>query len=234
MITPPDHYFLFTTGDSSLLIIGGIKDFYCLYSGLLSFQLCLPLESILHLPAFISPHPDFYVLKTSDYTFCPFYVLLLLMVVLSHRLCLIKWLYVVVVLFRLESLRIFFSWRYLLACWFLQFGHCPTSVYGFKPLTTPFSCYITTHYRVVCHGTNAAWVITWRCYSLTAQCLFITSLRLNCMLCALLTVPTALSLTACQGLPPYSSNLCQVYIPSFYYQLSTLLLCFLCLLSIKV
>ena len=97
-----------------------------------------------------------------------------------------------------------------------------------------FSCYITTHYRVVCHGTNAAWVITWRCYSLTAQCLFITSLRLNCMLCALLTVPTALSLTACQGLPPYSSNLCQVYIPSFYYQLSILLLCFLCLLSINV
>ena len=56
---------------------------------------------ILHLPAFISPHPDFYVLKTSDYTLCPFYVLPLLMVVHSHLLCLIKWLYVVVVLFRL-------------------------------------------------------------------------------------------------------------------------------------
>ena len=97
-----------------------------------------------------------------------------------------------------------------------------------------FSCYITTHYRLVCHGTNAAWAITWGCYSSTAPCLFITSLRLNCMLCALLTVHTALTLTACQGLPPYSRNLCQVYIPSFYYQLSTLLLCFLCLLSIKV
>ena len=91
MITPPDHYFFFTTGDSSLLIIGGIKDFYCLHSGLLSFQWCLPLELILHLPAFISPHPDFYILKTSDYTWCPFYVLPLLIFVLSHLLCLIKW-----------------------------------------------------------------------------------------------------------------------------------------------
>ena len=58
--------------------------------------------------------------------------------------------------------------------------------------------------------------------------------QIKLLLCALLTVPTALSLTACQGLPPYSRNLCQVYIPSFYYQLSTLLLCFLCLLSINV
>lgn len=37
----------------------------------------------------------------------------------------------------------------------------------------------------------------------SAQCLFYTSLGLNCILCALLTTPTTLSLTACQGLSPY-------------------------------